>query len=43
MDAAVPEVPRRRKEDNPRRRLNRGMYILPSLFTTANIAAGTDL
>jgi CDP-diacylglycerol---serine O-phosphatidyltransferase len=24
----------------PRRRLNKGMYILPSLFTTANIALG---
>src|SRR5437016_12586770 len=33
-------VPRRRKEDQPPRRLRKGMYILPSLFTTANIAAG---
>ena len=33
-------VPRRRREDNPQRRLRKGLYILPSLFTTANIAAG---
>lgn len=31
---------RRRESDRPRGRLRRGMYILPSLFTTANIAAG---
>jgi CDP-diacylglycerol--serine O-phosphatidyltransferase len=30
----------RRGENPPRRRLRKGMYILPSLFTTANIAAG---
>jgi CDP-diacylglycerol--serine O-phosphatidyltransferase len=30
----------RRKDDRPDRRLRRGMYILPSLFTAANIAAG---
>ena len=30
----------RRKEDRPERRLRRGLYILPSLFTAANIAAG---
>jgi len=35
-----PEIPRRRKEDQPPRRLRKGMYILPSLFTTANIALG---
>src|SRR5213082_1625561 len=40
MDREVPEFPRRRKEDKPTRRFNRGLYILPSLFTTANIAAG---
>ena len=34
------EVPRRRKEDKPPRRLRKGLYILPSLFTTANIAFG---
>src|SRR5256712_3302287 len=40
MDREVPEFPRRRKEAKPTRRFNRGLYILPSLFTTANIAAG---
>ena len=33
-------TPLRRKSDRPQGRLRRGMYILPSLFTTANIAAG---
>src|SRR5271170_1429560 len=32
--------PRRRDSDRPRGKLRKGMYILPSLFTTANIAAG---
>jgi len=32
--------PRRRREDRDPRRQRKGMYILPSLFTTANIAAG---
>jgi CDP-diacylglycerol---serine O-phosphatidyltransferase len=32
--------PMRRKDDKPERRLRRGLYILPSLFTAANIAAG---
>lgn len=36
----VVEIPKRRKEDKPQRRLRKGMYILPSLFTTANVAAG---
>lgn len=40
MDPEVPQVPRRRQEDRPPRRLRKGLYILPSLFTTANIAAG---
>ncbi len=31
---------RRRMSDRPRGKLRKGMYILPSLFTTANIAAG---
>jgi CDP-diacylglycerol---serine O-phosphatidyltransferase len=35
-----PEFPRRRREDLPSRRRRKGMYLLPSLFTTANIAAG---
>jgi CDP-diacylglycerol--serine O-phosphatidyltransferase len=29
-----------RQSDRPRGKLRKGMYILPSLFTTANIAAG---
>jgi len=33
-------TPRRRETDRPRGRMRKGMYILPSLFTTANIAAG---
>jgi CDP-diacylglycerol--serine O-phosphatidyltransferase len=33
-------IPQRRKEDRQQRTLRKGMYILPSLFTTANIAAG---
>jgi CDP-diacylglycerol--serine O-phosphatidyltransferase len=33
-------LPRRRKEDQLPRRQRKGMYILPSLFTTGNIAAG---
>ncbi len=32
--------PRRRESDRQRGKLRKGMYILPSLFTTANIAAG---
>ena len=30
----------RRDSDRPRGKMRKGMYILPSLFTTANIAAG---
>lgn len=33
-------IPRRRDTDRPHGRMRKGMYILPSLFTTANIAAG---
>lgn len=33
-------TPHRRHSDRPRGRMRKGMYILPSLFTTANIAAG---
>jgi CDP-diacylglycerol--serine O-phosphatidyltransferase len=33
-------TPMRRREDHPPRRLRKGMYLLPSLFTTANLAAG---
>jgi CDP-diacylglycerol---serine O-phosphatidyltransferase len=34
------ESPIRRNGDGRSRRLRKGMYILPSLFTTANLAAG---
>ena len=40
MDGLDPLVPRRRKEDQTPRKQRKGMYILPSIFTTANIAAG---
>jgi CDP-diacylglycerol--serine O-phosphatidyltransferase len=40
MDHEVPQVPKRRQEDRPPRKQRKGLYILPSLFTTANIAAG---
>jgi CDP-diacylglycerol--serine O-phosphatidyltransferase len=33
-------TPRRRDADRPRGRQRKGMYLLPSLFTTVNIAAG---
>jgi CDP-diacylglycerol---serine O-phosphatidyltransferase len=35
-----PATPKRRKEDQPPRRQRKGMYILPSLFTVANVAMG---
>jgi CDP-diacylglycerol--serine O-phosphatidyltransferase len=38
MDPKGPEL--RGRQGRPRRQLSKGMYILPSLFTTANIAAG---
>jgi CDP-diacylglycerol---serine O-phosphatidyltransferase len=40
MDPESAETPKRRQQDKPPRRLRKGMYILPSLFTTANIALG---
>jgi len=40
MDEEVPVIPKRRWEDKRPQRLRKGMYILPSLFTTANIAMG---
>jgi CDP-diacylglycerol--serine O-phosphatidyltransferase len=40
MDLELAENLKRRKEDKPPKRLRKGMYILPSLFTTANIALG---
>lgn len=39
-DEPIVDFPKRRKEDRPPRRQRKGMYILPSLFTTANLAAG---
>lgn len=40
MNPEISVIPKRRKEDKPQGRLRKGMYILPSLFTTANIAMG---
>src|SRR5271169_1489060 len=40
MEQEAPMMPKRRREDRPSRRLRKGLYILPSLFTTANIALG---
>ena len=34
------QTPRRRQTDQSRGKMRKGIYILPSLFTTANIAAG---
>ena len=33
-------IPRRRQDEHGPRRMRKGMYILPSLFTTGNMAAG---
>src|ERR1700677_1471644 len=33
-------TPRRRRDEQSPRRMRKGMYILPSLFTTGNMAAG---
>jgi CDP-diacylglycerol--serine O-phosphatidyltransferase len=33
-------IPRRRQDEHSPRRMRKGMYILPSLFTTGNMAAG---
>jgi CDP-diacylglycerol---serine O-phosphatidyltransferase len=33
-------IPRRRRDEHGPRRMRKGMYILPSLFTTGNMAAG---
>src|ERR1700691_6360759 len=33
-------LPRRRYDERAPRRMRKGMYILPSLFTTANMSAG---
>src|SRR5260221_13019377 len=39
-DPEVSEVPRRRTGEKPRRRMRKGMYILPPLSSTANFAFG---
>jgi len=39
MDGEI-ETPKRRKEDKLPRKQRKGMYILPSLFTIGNVAAG---
>jgi CDP-diacylglycerol--serine O-phosphatidyltransferase len=33
-------IPLRREQDAPRRKLRKGLFLLPSLFTAGNIAAG---
>ena len=40
MEDALEKYPKRRIEDRPSRRFRKGMYVLPSLFTTANVALG---
>jgi CDP-diacylglycerol---serine O-phosphatidyltransferase len=40
MDNQVVQYPRRRREDHQERRQRRGMYILPSIFTAANVLLG---
>jgi CDP-diacylglycerol--serine O-phosphatidyltransferase len=40
MEGAQEKYPKRRVEDRPSRRFRKGMYVLPSLFTTANVALG---
>jgi CDP-diacylglycerol--serine O-phosphatidyltransferase len=40
MDPQTDMYPRRRMEDRPSRRLRKGMYILPSVFTAANVLLG---
>ncbi|HEV3207999.1 MAG TPA: CDP-diacylglycerol--serine O-phosphatidyltransferase [Terriglobales bacterium] len=40
MDAQMPGIERQRDAGKPPRQLRKGMYVLPSLFTTANIAFG---
>jgi hypothetical protein len=39
-DRELPAFLKRRKEDRPSGRLRKGLYILPSLFTAANMAMG---
>jgi CDP-diacylglycerol--serine O-phosphatidyltransferase len=40
MAAGAPEMAQTGADGRPRRRPSRGMYVLPSLFTAGNIAAG---
>jgi CDP-diacylglycerol---serine O-phosphatidyltransferase len=40
MDQQTDMYPRRRMEDRPPRRFRKGMYILPSVFTAANVLLG---
>ena len=40
MENHVDRHPLRRKEDRPPRRLRKGMYILPSIFTATNVLLG---
>ena len=40
MEEALDKYPKRRSEDQRSRRFRKGMYVLPSLFTTANVALG---
>jgi CDP-diacylglycerol--serine O-phosphatidyltransferase len=40
MEGPLEKLPRRRHEDLGSRRFRKGMYVLPSLFTTANVALG---
>jgi CDP-diacylglycerol--serine O-phosphatidyltransferase len=39
-DLEVRGIQQRRREDRGSRRFRKGLYVLPTLFTTANIAAG---
>lgn len=40
MEESLETYPKRRREDQASRRFRKGMYVLPSLFTTANVALG---
>jgi CDP-diacylglycerol---serine O-phosphatidyltransferase len=40
MEEALEKFPQRRLDDRASRRFRKGMYVLPSLFTTANVALG---
>src|SRR5262245_60621357 len=38
--AVLGSLPRRRREEDRRRRVRRGVYLVPSLFTVANLFCG---